>query len=239
MNRISEVIPTQAHAFRPRDLVGGHVVIDLVNTVNARDGDPEDWLDGYPRLLEWAELTDSFEPGALRRLERHASRDLAGAARALRSIKELREALHGILSAIGEGEPPPEDDVRRLERSWKGAVAHGRIDVSSGEARIRVEVKTSGLTYLEHELAIRAIELLWSLPRERTRVCAGPRCGWLFVDRSKAGRRRWCDMATCGNAAKSRRHYQRSRASVQVAGDGQGESSSYRRITRPGARPTP
>ena len=212
MNKTSALIDTQAHSFRPRDFVGGDVVVDLVNTVNARDGDPEDWLDGYPRLLEWAELTGSFDPGALRRLERQASRDPVGAARALRSIKELREALHGILGAIGEEETPPEDDGRRLERSWKGAIAHGRIDLSGGEARIRVDVKTPGLAYLEHELAIHAIELLQSLPQERTRVCAGPRCGWLFIDRSKAGRRRWCDMATCGNAAKSRRHYQRSRA---------------------------
>jgi predicted RNA-binding Zn ribbon-like protein len=55
---------------------------------------------------------------------------------------------------------------------------------------------------------------LESLPQERTRVCAGPRCGWLFIDRSKAGRRRWCDMATCGNAAKGRRNYQRRRAAA-------------------------
>ena len=34
---------------------------------------------------------------------------------------------------------------------------------------------------------------------------------WLFLDTSKAGRRRWCDMADCGNAAKSRRHYARGR----------------------------
>jgi predicted RNA-binding Zn ribbon-like protein len=212
MNEASGVMRTEAHTFRLRDLVGGHVVVDLVNTVNSRDEDPVDWLDGFPRLLEWAALTGSFDPDLLRRLGRQASRDPAGAARALRSIKELREALHGVLSAIGAEDTPTADDVRRLERSWKGAVAHGRIDVSDGEARFRLHVETSGLAYLEHGVAIRAIELLQSLPQERTRVCAGPRCGWIFIDRSRAGRRRWCDMATCGNAAKSRRHYRRSRA---------------------------
>jgi predicted RNA-binding Zn ribbon-like protein len=215
MNVISGVIHTQAHAFRPRDLVGGHVVIDLVNTVNARDADPVDWLDGYPRLLEWAELTGSFDPGTIRRLRRRAARDPVGAARALRSIKELREALHGVLTRIGRGDIPPADGVRRLERSWKDAVAHGRIAVSDGGTHVQLGVEASGLAYVEHELAIRALELLQSLPLERTRVCAGPRCGWLFIDRSRAGRRRWCDMATCGNAAKSRRHYGRSRAAAR------------------------
>ena len=212
MNKTSGVIETEAHAFRPRDLIGGHVVIDLVNTVNARDAVSVDWLDGYPRLLEWAELTGSFDPDTIRRLRRGATRDPADAARALRSIKELREALHGVLTSIGRKDAPPLDDVRRLERSWKEAVAHGRIAVSNGGTHVQLGVEASGLAYVEHELAIRALELLQSLPQERTRVCAGPRCGWLFIDRSKAGRRRWCDMATCGNAAKSRRHYGRSRA---------------------------
>jgi predicted RNA-binding Zn ribbon-like protein len=211
MKTISGVLPTRAHTFRPRDLVGGDVVFDLANTVNSRDEDPEDWLDGYARLLEWATLSGAFDPDVLARLGRRAARDPAAAARALRSIKELREALHGVLSAIGAEDAPPADDVRRLERSWKHAVARGRIDVSDGEAHVRLDVQTSGLGYLEHQLAIHAMELLQSLPQERTRMCDGPRCGWLFIDRSKAGRRRWCDMATCGNAAKSRRHYQRIR----------------------------
>ena len=34
---------------------------------------------------------------------------------------------------------------------------------------------------------------------------------WVFVDRSKAGTRRWCDMNACGNRANAHRHYARSR----------------------------
>jgi predicted RNA-binding Zn ribbon-like protein len=30
---------------------------------------------------------------------------------------------------------------------------------------------------------------------------------WLFIDASKNATRRWCDMASCGNRAKARRHY--------------------------------
>jgi predicted RNA-binding Zn ribbon-like protein len=207
----SEAPRTIAHEFRPRDLIGGDVAVDLVNTVNSRDEDPEDWLDGFPRLLEWAELTGSFDAVAIRRLGRLASRDPAAAARALRSIKELREAVHGVLTAIGSGAVPRGDDVRRVERSWKQAVTAGRIDVTAGETRVRLDVETSRLAYVEHEIALHALDLFESLPRERTRICEGPRCGWLFIDRSKGGRRRWCDMQTCGNAAKSRRHYRRHR----------------------------
>lgn len=41
---------------------------------------------------------------------------------------------------------------------------------------------------------------------ERLRVCANDACRWAFEDRSRAGRRRWCDMSSCGNVAKARRY---------------------------------
>jgi predicted RNA-binding Zn ribbon-like protein len=34
-------------------------------------------------------------------------------------------------------------------------------------------------------------------------------CGWLFVDESRNGSRRWCSMKDCGNRAKARRHYRK------------------------------
>jgi len=36
----------------------------------------------------------------------------------------------------------------------------------------------------------------------RVKACPGSGCAWVFVDRSRNGSRRWCDMAECGNRAK-------------------------------------
>jgi predicted RNA-binding Zn ribbon-like protein len=47
---------------------------------------------------------------------------------------------------------------------------------------------------------------------EKLKLCALPTCGWLFVDVSRNGRRRWCDMSVCGNLAKARRFQARHRA---------------------------
>ena len=41
---------------------------------------------------------------------------------------------------------------------------------------------------------------------ERLRVCANDRCRWAFFDSSPTGRRRWCDMRSCGNQAKAARY---------------------------------
>ena len=52
---------------------------------------------------------------------------------------------------------------------------------------------------------------------ERMRVCANEECRWVFHDTSRCGRRKWCDMATCGNRAKVARHREKSRREL-VAG---------------------
>jgi predicted RNA-binding Zn ribbon-like protein len=48
-------------------------------------------------------------------------------------------------------------------------------------------------------------ELLASSEAARLRVCAGDDCGWVYVDRSRNGLRRWCEMSTCGTTEKNRR----------------------------------
>lgn len=200
-----------AHEFRSRDLVGGHVIVDLVNTVTARNAEPADWLDGFERLLEWAELSEQFDRRALRTLRGLSNAHPRAAARALDRTRALREALHEVLSAIAGDYAPPATALRHLEGRWTEAMAHAGAEVSGGRVRLALDVETSRLDYLNHELAFRSLDLLEDLPAGRMRVCAGSACGWVFIDRSKAGRRRWCDMATCGNAEKSRRHYRRTR----------------------------
>ena len=48
-------------------------------------------------------------------------------------------------------------------------------------------------------------EVLTARADLRIKVCGGSDCDWLFIDRTKAGRRRWCDTRTCGNIARVRR----------------------------------
>jgi predicted RNA-binding Zn ribbon-like protein len=61
-----------------------------------------------------------------------------------------------------------------------------------------------------------AVDLLTRRDAVVLSQCVGEDCGWLFLDQSPSGRRKWCSMADCGNRAKARRHYRR----VQVAAQG-------------------
>ena len=57
-----------------------------------------------------------------------------------------------------------------------------------------------------------AAELLIGEEIGYVRQCASETCSWLFLDKTKNHRRRWCDMKICGNRDKARRYYQRQKA---------------------------
>ena len=196
-----------ARTFAPHDLVSGHAALDLVNTVTARNTPtPIDWLDGYPRVLEWARLAGVVESGAHTLLQRRAATDNAGAEAAMARLKVFRELLHTAYVALIRGERVPESALKQLVNIWDAA--RGRLDLEYRDRRValRTDIERSGLDLVRDCLADGAIALLLQLPNDRVRICRGDRCGWLFVDSSKGAQRVWCDMATCGNAAKSRRH---------------------------------
>jgi predicted RNA-binding Zn ribbon-like protein len=59
-----------------------------------------------------------------------------------------------------------------------------------------------------NRLALSAAGLITSEEVRRLRTCANPDCGWLFLDTTKNGLRKWCSMSDCGGRAKSKRYYE-------------------------------
>ena len=200
-----------AHSFAPHDLVGGDLAVDFVNTVTDWDVAPKDWLDSYGRLLAWATLGGRVAATDLAELERMAAADLAAAEAALARARTVREALYEVLRAAADGRAPEAEALATAEAAWRDAAAAMRLEVSPAGARLEVSVARAGLDLITLRAAAAAMALLTGDRLARLRRCGGPRCGWLFVDVSKAGRRRWCDMATCGNDEKAKRHAQRRR----------------------------
>lgn len=198
------------HTFSESDLVAGNLALDLVNTVTARNGAPLDWLAGFGAVGEWAGFTGAFTGPELKRLNRLSVGEPAKAASALRRLRDLRESLHEVASALLVGESPLPAPLARLERHWKDAAGAATLAPLRGLPAWTVEA--SGLDLVRHRIAWEAIEFLRHLDPSRLRVCDGPECGWLFLDTSKNNRRRWCDMKDCGNVAKARRHLAKVRA---------------------------
>jgi predicted RNA-binding Zn ribbon-like protein len=201
----------ESHDFAARDLIGGDAALDFINTVNGRDQQPRDWLDSYARLLEWAALVRLLPEKNLRALTKKMHSEAAAAARALTRAKELREELFALVSALATGSTPPKSALAALREHWLAGTEAHELRFENGNVIADIRPDATDFDLIAAMVAYRMVEHVMPQPVDRLRVCGGANCSWVFIDSSKAGRRRWCDMAVCGNVAKAQRFYARSR----------------------------
>jgi predicted RNA-binding Zn ribbon-like protein len=210
----------EPHRFRDKDFVGGDIVLDFVNTVTGRNGRPRDWVPSFEALADWAAATGLLPKSQCEALKKRSKHAPSEAAMALTTARQLREVLYGVLTRCVEGRSVERKDLQHLHQSWCQAVACHALQSVRGSIRPVLTPSLTDLGALGNVLAMRAMDLLQEVPATRLRQCAGPNCAWLFIDTSKAGRRRWCDMTTCGNDAKARRHYRLKKKSTATRSAG-------------------
>ncbi len=196
------------------ELVGGRLCLDFANTVSNYAAEPRhDYLADYGELLAWWRHASVIDDAEARQLARTAAQHPADAEAALARAKELREAIFDVFYAIAEGKRPPPRAIDVLNASLGEALGGQRL-VRNGDGWTLRCVADTRLDAPLRPIARSAAELLVDNARhERLHACGGVDhdCTWLFVDESKNGKRRWCSMADCGNRAKARRHYERTR----------------------------
>lgn len=174
---------------------------------------PTETLHGIADVAHW--LADSApaaaplaERGAAHWQARPEEADLAHAA-----AIGLREVLHRVLAAAAAGAVP---DLSSLNVALGQAAPRRRLVCDGGAFGWQMEVLPPSAALLLSGVLWSAADLLVGPRRTRLRACANPKCGWLFLDDSKSGNRRWCAMSACGNRAKAHRHYLRTKAARAV-----------------------
>jgi predicted RNA-binding Zn ribbon-like protein len=200
-------------------LVAGHPALDFVNTVDWRWDRlrRKDLLDGFEDLAGWARQTAIVTAAEARALTATAKRDPRSARRALQRARRLREALGRIFEAAGRGQRPTARDLGRLNAFLGAALRRRRLELRGNRYDWSCTASDDHpLDAFLTPIVLAAAELLTSPHRFKIRACAAEDCGWLFLDTSRSGRRRWCTMQSCGNRAKARRFYARSTASPEA-----------------------
>ena len=192
--------------------VGGRLCLDFINTVDPRAPEPgQDFLPDYASLLDWCETADVELPRALSWLRRRASAWPDEADTAHHRAVAMREALYAVVLAARTGTSVRTADLAKLNVALGESIGH-RVLTPDERGGVREGWRRSDvLTQPLWPIAIDAWDLLTEPELDQVRECpvdAGG-CGWLFLDTSRAGNRRWCDMRTCGNRAKVRAHYSR------------------------------
>ena len=196
----------------PFTLIGERLWLDFVNTDDVRRGTRVDLLrdfESLARFLEAAHVLDGERASGMRR---RAPQQPGGAAAALVDARRVRAALRALAERGAQSEKIRGDALaeinrvlgrsagtRRLESRADGSFARAFVPVGDAFAGLIIPVVESAAdSLIAGELA-------------RVRRCGDPRCTRVFFDATRNGRRRWCDMATCGNRAKAARFRERER----------------------------
>ncbi len=195
------------------ELSGGSLCLDFANTLDERRSTrPRELLARYDCLVDWGVQAGAVSSAAGAALRRLAERHPGPAAVVLREAVTLRETIFLLCSSMAAGRPVPASALSALDRALPRALA-ARTVRRRGRDLVWVWRRRRPLDLREvlWPVVWSAAELLTSAERLRVRECAGANCRWLFVDASKSGTRRWCDMSVCGNRAKAARHRARRR----------------------------
>ncbi|MFS2153262.1 ABATE domain-containing protein [Rhizobium sp. Rhizsp42] len=187
-----------AKSVKDMRLSGGHPALDFVNTVDSRRNRwGPDFLSDYVDLITFSRRVDLLSDAQAAGLKQMAKENPAAAATALEASVELRECVYRVFLNEDARGKPKMDDV-----AYIGAVAtaaRGRQVFAQRSAAWTWAHKIETPADLVHVLSSSAAELLATRSeRRQVKECKGDNCGWLFLDKSKGGRRIWCSEESCG-----------------------------------------
>lgn len=186
--------------------VGERLWLDFVNTDDVRHGTRLDLLRDFDALVRFLEESGVLDDERSSGMRRRAQQQPAGATAALVEARRTRAALRALAERGGQSEKARFDALteinrvlgrsagtRRVESLADGSFARSFVPVGDAFAALIIPIVES------------AADSLISGDLGRVRRCGDTRCTRVFLDHTRNGRRRWCEMSTCGNRAKAAR----------------------------------
>ena len=191
--------------------------LDFINTLDDRfSGEPKELLKSYLDLARFGEDTGILSDLQVDRLMTKSMQYPEEAQRALQSVIEMREAMHGVFWALVRKQPVPRAAMMILNGYVKDAAQHMNVASRDGHFEWQFDSSDSDFAAPLWPIARSAADLLASEQVQLVRACASKTCEWLFLDESKNHRRRWCDMTKCGNRAKVKSFYTRQKKASKL-----------------------
>jgi predicted RNA-binding Zn ribbon-like protein len=170
-------------AFR---FVAGNRALDFLSTLGDRHRQPVE------RLREPSDLDLWLHAAGLPVSRRASKRDLEAA-------RHVRETVNRLIRATLAEEEPGEDDLRELNEWARRPSLAPQAGLTLQRRWVADHSVQAALVLIARE----SVELLTGPDRSAIRECAAaPNCALLYLDRSRARRRRWCQMEICGSRAK-------------------------------------
>ena len=188
--------------------------LDLINSEEYDDevfaeGIPVEHLPTVDAAIDYFTKRGLAHEGSIRA---QAEAGPGGGAAWLQRLYTTRAALREVWDAVVEARQPAQPALDTVNAELRQAP---RIELVPGEGGIGVGHRHTEEDPTGEALArviAPLVEALAAGDTDRFRICANDGCRWVFEDTSRGGRRRWCDMSSCGNRAKVRRYRSKHKA---------------------------
>lgn len=194
-------------------LVGGVGVLDYLNSCDGRRPgtaltEVVDKLSNLDDIVHWFLHAALITPAEHQRLIELVAASSWHSITAFKRLIVVRETLYRLFLGLALGASADPEALEALNKMLVES-ADQRVLVSTPMGVIwrwrspeTLDAMVAGFT---GRLAVQAADLLTSADLARLKVCGTPNCDWLFLDTSKNGRRRWCQMNVCGAKEKAKR----------------------------------
>ncbi len=194
------------HVWGPLDLVGGLPCLDFANTAGGHAKIREvERIPTHQDAINWALFAEILSTGEARSIAQAAKAKPGAAARQVEAMHAFREALQRTVAAISGGQPIAARDFAKVRAVITEAVGVAEIAQKDEAFLWTADAATPGLGTVLNRVALSAHDMLTREKPSQLRVCE--RCTWVFIDRTKNQRRRFCRQDACGAKARSERFY--------------------------------
>ena len=185
---------------------GNNLCCNFVNTVYAwRGKNLHEYLGNYEDFINWCRKLNVGDEVLLKPLLVKAKKLPEKAETALKEIKKIRLLLYNFISAVAAKE---QDAILTLlpqvNKLLDKAAAHTTVQFRVNNFTLTLNADPEDLLSPVWIILQSLNELLLIEDIDRIKEC--PRCGWVFIDRTKNATRRWCAPEECGSADKMKRY---------------------------------
>jgi len=190
--------------------VGERLWLDFINTDDMRRGVRIDLLRDFDGLLLWLAAARVLDSERLALMRRRGQQQPAGASASLVDARRIRAALRALAERGLALERARLDAITEINRVLGRSAGTRRVE-SQADGRFMRTFVPGGDAFAGLMIPVveSAADSLIGAELPRVRRCLDSRCTRLFLDTTRNARRRWCDMATCGNRAKAARFRER------------------------------
>lgn len=173
-----------------RDSVGGHLALDLLNTVPIVGGKVVDVFQNDGDVLNWL-IENNIEDSALELTYKQDE--------ILITTRNLREMIRSLIAARKAGESLQLDGINSF---LKQGASYIQLQETDGKLDVITHREIKSVHQLLAPIAEAAVDILTQVNFDMVRKCESAECVLWFYDRTKGHKRRWCSMAVCGNRHK-------------------------------------